>query len=90
MPTAIQTPELLDFWSKIADRQPSGSGPAYLSGWITAFCMCDEDVKSLPNHQSLSDNGLVLDDVWYYHIDNEKVPIGFASVAVRVNDNGTE
>lgn len=40
------SPAVKDFWSKIA-HQTGGSGPYFLSGWITAFCFWDEDGKSL-------------------------------------------
>ena len=34
-------PDNLDFWNKIAHRE-LGSGPQWLSGWITAFCVFNE------------------------------------------------
>ncbi|CAL8089654.1 unnamed protein product [Orchesella dallaii] len=33
----------LDFWQRICDYQRGGSGPDYLSGWITVFCVFDKD-----------------------------------------------
>ncbi|KAJ8111039.1 hypothetical protein OPT61_g6265 [Boeremia exigua] len=80
--------EILDFWAKIADRRSYGSGPSYLSGWITAFCMWDEDGKLL-RRADRSDRGLDFEGVKYHQIDIEKVPNSFASVPLKVDDNGT-
>ncbi|KAH6616593.1 hypothetical protein C7974DRAFT_465767 [Boeremia exigua] len=79
--------DVLDFWSKIADRRSGGSGPSYMSGWITAFCMWDEDGKLL-RHTRPSDYGLDLEDTRYHQVDISKIPSGFASVPVTVDDNG--
>jgi hypothetical protein len=37
--------EVRDFWSKIASYHGGGSGPTYLSGWVTAFCPWDSEGK---------------------------------------------
>lgn len=38
-PTSVEN---LDFWNKVAHFSGGGSGPTFLSGWITAFCVFDE------------------------------------------------
>ncbi|KAH7922265.1 hypothetical protein BV22DRAFT_1037655 [Leucogyrophana mollusca] len=34
-------PENVDFWGRVAHYKSAGSGPTWLSGWITAFCAFD-------------------------------------------------
>ncbi|KAL4063612.1 hypothetical protein V8B97DRAFT_2106052 [Scleroderma yunnanense] len=38
-PTSLKN---LDFWNKVAPFTGGGSGPRYLSGWIIAFCVFNE------------------------------------------------
>lgn len=92
------SPEVLDFWSKCADRSSGGSGPDYFSGWITAFCFWDEDGKALyPKERGGSDSlvsltkeraGCELDGVYFHLVDTKDIPLGSVSVPVTVNNNG--
>ncbi|GJJ78991.1 hypothetical protein EMPS_11350 [Entomortierella parvispora] len=77
-----------DFWQNIADHRKGGSGPSYLSGWITAFCYFDSDGK--PNGTRGEGPVLVLDGVRFYQVDTEDIPSAFAEVPVALNDNGVE
>ena len=36
-----------DFWNRVAHWESMGSGPTYLSGWITAFCAFSDEGKWL-------------------------------------------
>ncbi|KAF4626846.1 hypothetical protein G7Y89_g11311 [Cudoniella acicularis] len=90
-----------DFWQKIAHYSSGGSGPTYLSGWITAFCFWNSDGKALYNPERIpsverekdyirySDYApvLQLDDVRYHKIESDEVPPGWASVPVKLDDN---
>lgn len=40
-----ESAENRDFWNRVVHWQSMGSGPTYLSGWLTAFCVFDEQGK---------------------------------------------
>ncbi|KAI9763705.1 MAG: hypothetical protein M1840_009178 [Geoglossum simile] len=85
--------ETKEFWQKIAHYSGGGSGPTYLSGWITAFCFWGETGKSPCGTSGGCGSpapALILDDVAYSRIDTEDIPPGFTSVPVKVDDNGDE
>ncbi|KAI9666022.1 MAG: hypothetical protein M1821_003957 [Bathelium mastoideum] len=94
---APQDPQVLDFWSKIAHEQ-GGSGPDYLSGWITAFCFWDADGKRMyhdpvqlaeMNKIEVNDEpSYDLDVALHAHVNSDILPAGFAVVDAKVNDNG--
>jgi hypothetical protein len=92
----VMATETKDFWSKIAHHE-SMSGVSDLSGWITAFCFWRNDgaplyirermQKPLDPRFSSKDN-FVLEGVRYHTIGTSKIPCGFASVPVLVDDDG--
>ncbi|KAH7348321.1 hypothetical protein BKA65DRAFT_525548 [Rhexocercosporidium sp. MPI-PUGE-AT-0058] len=89
-----------DFWQKIAHYSGGGSGPKYLSGWITAFCFWGRDGNSFFQARVNPSEGdemytmmastpiLQLDDARYHRVDTEAVPPGWASVPVQLDDDG--
>lgn len=91
------------FWERIV-HQAGGSGPVWLSGWITAFCFWRKDGKCLQNENDGSGSGykeqgkdekwqghsLYMDEAKYFKVDSKEIPNGYASVPVQVNDNGIE
>ncbi|RDW79917.1 hypothetical protein BP6252_04555 [Coleophoma cylindrospora] len=91
--------ETKDFWQTIAHYSGGGSGPTYLSGWITAFCFWDADGNTLyesppdTEFQDYMGEGtevFSLDGVDYHRIDTDDIPQSYVSVPVKVNDNGNE
>jgi hypothetical protein len=81
-------PKVVDFWSKIADRHSNGSGPSYLSGWITAFCFWDPEGKSL--YRDNSEHGCNLDGTSFHRVNTDDIPNAYVTVPVVVDDNGIE
>ncbi|KAI4189379.1 MAG: hypothetical protein LQ346_005117 [Caloplaca aetnensis] len=90
------------FWTRIA-HQNGGSGPQYLSGWITAFCFWDADGRCLFNAPAGAVDtpggfdavdpktpGCKIDGTLYHRVDTDDIPCGYVSVPVTVDDNGTE
>jgi len=91
-------PQDLDFWGKICHTTSGGSGPSYLSGWITGFCVWDNKGKWIGPNLSAPEPfrtwygeilpSLQLDGIVYSTIDLDSVPVGFADVDVKLDDNG--
>jgi hypothetical protein len=96
--------ELKIFWTQIASYR-GGSGPKWLSGWITAFCPfnCDGewiDKRCAPGapppsppaggKTRRSGFSLVLDGEIFPIVDSKKVPSGSLEVDVKLTDNGEE
>jgi len=40
-----ESAENCEFWNRAVHQESMGSGPSYLSGWVTAFCAFDETGK---------------------------------------------
>ncbi|KAF9563403.1 hypothetical protein EC968_004857 [Mortierella alpina] len=88
--------ETKDFWQRIASYSGGGSGPTYLSGWITAFLFFDADGKSL-HEMTHSDDwtgqpvlGLSLEGATFHVVDTSDIPPAYADVPVLLDDNGVE
>ncbi|KAI9712772.1 MAG: hypothetical protein M1820_001394 [Bogoriella megaspora] len=90
-------PDVRDFWNRIASKESMGSGPDYLTGWMTAFCFWDVDGKPLsyrhglptPDDIQFSDNpNYDLGSALKLRVDMDKVPTGYVTVPVKVDDNG--
>jgi len=83
----------LDFWDTVCSRTGGGSGPSYLSGWITVFA-CFKVNGSWQGYLSSNagqrgNNGPRTPQKWP-KIDTTDIPVASVSVPVLVDDNGTQ
>jgi hypothetical protein len=46
----LSSDENASFWQRVAHVKRGGSGPSYLSGWITAFCAFSDEGKWMGNN----------------------------------------
>lgn len=97
----VMSAQTKEFWTQAAHYQ-GGSGISQLSGWISAFCFWRNDGAPLyyrtppkfsdpytPNSKENVVMGrYVLDGVTYHTVDTKKIPAGYASVPVKLDDNG--
>lgn len=80
--------EVKEFWQKIAHRHGGGSGPRYLSGWITAFCFWDDQGKCIG--RNLTGTPLLENEGQVFHtVQDTDIPPATVSVPVTLDDNGT-
>ncbi|EFC48242.1 predicted protein [Naegleria gruberi] len=69
-----------EWWNRVAHISGGGSGPRYLGGWITTFCV-------------FSEKGIWRGDCQpgaWPKIDSQDIPRGYVNVPILVDDNGTE
>lgn len=78
----------LDFWSKICHHISGGSGPSYLSGWITAFNVFNEKGKWRGNQKSIERFGKTIANDIFPIIDTDEIIPGMVSVPIIIDDNG--
>jgi hypothetical protein len=72
-----------DFWNRVAHQVGGGSGPRYLSGWITAFAPFNEQGKYM-----LNDLETIRGTNCYAKINTNDVAPGYVCVPVTIDDNG--
>lgn len=74
----------ISFWQRICNNLGGGSGPRYLSGWITTFCVFDADGK-------WQGDKLVVDGMKseFPIINTNDIPIGYVKIPINIDDNGT-
>lgn len=87
----ITKPKNLQFWQTICHETPTGSGPTYLSGWISAFCVFGEKGNWQGDHTVMDTwmGGKITNGIWPV-VDINDIPPGYVTVPVTINDNGVE
>ncbi|EQC24977.1 hypothetical protein SDRG_17140 [Saprolegnia diclina VS20] len=94
------------FWDRICNQEGGGSGPSYLNGWISVFCVFNDKGEWQGDHMSemrwelkpdaeydgnkASDYVEVRVPYDYPLVDMEDIPPGYLTVDVTINDNGIE
>jgi len=77
------------FWSRICNHEGGGSGPTYLSGWITAFCVFNEKGQWLGDNKEINTGFKGKKTTEYHFIDMDEIPAGYVTVPVKIDENGT-
>ncbi|KAF9053353.1 hypothetical protein BJ165DRAFT_1413498 [Panaeolus papilionaceus] len=86
----------MEFWSRICHINSFGSGPRYLSGWITNFCVWNSGGEWIgPQIGSgsacaIPGIGPPLANGTYHKLDTSKIPPAICEVDVLLDDNGEE
>ena len=77
----------MEFWDRICHYKGGGSGPTYLSGWITTFAVFNKDGKWQGDRREVRRFRKVIKTDWPL-IDTQDVPSGATAVPVLIDDNG--
>jgi hypothetical protein len=94
--SAKGTPDL-EWWKRVCSHHGNGSGPRYLSGWITSFCAFSTEGKWVGNQKAVrgnwgSDNYCDVNSYapegWII-INTNDIPTGSVNCDVELDDNGT-
>jgi hypothetical protein len=70
----------LKFWDKVCCHVGGGSGPTYLSGWVTVFAVFSTKGEWMASERAGE----------WPKVDTQDLPAGSVSVPVLVDDNGFE
>ncbi|EQC31938.1 hypothetical protein SDRG_10454 [Saprolegnia diclina VS20] len=76
------------FWDRICHHIGGGSGPSYLSGWLSVFCVFNEEGQWQGGTKSVTlyTGKVVTTD--FPIVESQDVPPGYVTVDVTINDNG--
>jgi len=72
----------IQFWDCVCSRHGGGSGPSYLSGWVTVFACF--------THKGTWQGSTRPSGGSWPMVDFDKLPVGAVAVPVLVDDNGVQ
>ncbi|EFA78134.1 hypothetical protein PPL_08783 [Heterostelium album PN500] len=81
--------DLLDWWNRIANHIGGGSGPTWLSGWITVFTVFSPEGKWYGDYKHAVSIRVNEKSEWPF-VETQDVATGFVELDVIIDDNGTE
>ncbi|KAH9130425.1 hypothetical protein LEN26_008528, partial [Aphanomyces euteiches] len=73
----------VDFWQRICHNIGGGSGPRYISGWISVFCVFDEGGQWQGSTKSVEE----VTESEFPIINTNNIPAGYLTVDVLFDDN---
>lgn len=91
-----ESAEIKSFWDRMVHHVGRGSGPSFYSGWLTAFMFWDDEGKSLYEEGLGPINRRVrgreprrteLDGAKYHTVESTKIPKGYTSLPMHIQDN---
>ncbi|KAJ3043465.1 hypothetical protein HDU99_009975 [Rhizoclosmatium hyalinum] len=81
----------VEFFQRICHYTATGSGPSYISGWLSAFAVFTEKGVWQGNVFTVKTwIGQTIEGLEYPVINVDDIPAGYATVPVKVDDNGIE
>ncbi|KAJ6644141.1 hypothetical protein Bhyg_09107 [Pseudolycoriella hygida] len=75
----------VEFWDRICHHLGRGSGPRYISGWLTAFAVFDEEGNWTDHGERARRRSADKDATWPA-IEIGKIPTGIVTVDVKITD----
>eukprot|EP01112_Ceratiomyxa_fruticulosa_P004267 TRINITY_DN1473_c0_g1_i11.p1 TRINITY_DN1473_c0_g1~~TRINITY_DN1473_c0_g1_i11.p1 ORF type:complete len:363 (+),score=87.42 TRINITY_DN1473_c0_g1_i11:894-1982(+) len=81
----------VEWWNRITHKIGGGSSPTYISGWITIFCMFNQDGKFKNNfvpEEKRPTAPAFRDYFEWYTVPISAVARGYVTVPVTLDDNG--
>lgn len=77
-----------NWWNRICTHIGGGSGPVYINGWLSVFCVFNEKGE-WQVQDSCSERGKQF-ETDFFILDSNNIPSGYCSVPIEYDDNGTK